>query len=189
MFSNVRLVAKNIIFLLLAELIISCGTVRTSMYSFDYPLTSEVAKSQSSVLNVKIPQGWFTAQDNENNFIDLWLIKDDYSANLQFIQLNLDSLTKKETAGKGLSKVAALSKDFKCARFGKALGLFTNDEIFELNNTTYIAYQYLDDDKKNIRVVVFQKGNMFYELTAIPNKTNDNTELFRIQNSVLSSIN
>jgi hypothetical protein len=186
MFTYFKSVSKIFILLLLVFLS-ACGTANTSIYNSDYPLTPETAKSQSTTLSVKIPQGWFNAQDNENNYIDLWLIKDDYSANLQFVQLNPDSLTRREI-DKDLNVLALLSKDFKRARYGKFLSPFTNEETFKINNSAYIAYQYVEESKKNIRVIVFRKGNEFYELTAIPNKTNDNLGLYRIQNSVLSSI-
>ena len=52
-----------------------CSTGLSSIYSADYPLTKENAKSKSAQLTVKIPQGWFAAEDNENNLIDLWLVK------------------------------------------------------------------------------------------------------------------
>jgi hypothetical protein len=187
MFVYFKLITKIFLLSFVVVFMFSCGSANSSIYNSDYPLTSEVANSQSGNIKVKIPQGWFTAQDNENNIIDLWLVKDDYSANLQFIQLNPDSLTRNEISSDP-NVLVSLSKDFKRARYGKALNPFTNEEKFQVNNNVFFAYQYLDANKKNIRVVVFEKGNKYYELTAVPNKTNDNLELYRIQNSVLSSI-
>jgi len=151
-------------------------------------LTNETAKSQSSQLSVRIPNGWFTATDNEYNYIDLWLIKDDYSETLNFIALNLDSKSLHETGNDELSSALQASKDFKTARYGKSLKGFTDEEHFELNKKKFAAYRYTDEAGRNVRVVVFEYGSKFYEVSAIPIKTSDVTELYKVQNSVLFSI-
>lgn len=159
------------------------------MYDSNYTLTNELGKSRTSRLSVRIPQGWFTAEDNENKLIDLWLVKDDYSATLNFVALNVDSLTMKEIQSNEISSVVEFSKAFKKARYGKTFSGFINQETLEINKKVFSAYEYYDDSNRNIRVVVFQTDNIFYELTAIPVKIQNLRELFKIQNSVLSSIN
>ncbi len=159
------------------------------MYDSNYTLTNEIGKSRTAQLSVKIPQGWFTAEDNENKLIDLWLVNDDYSATLNFIALNVDSLTMKEIQNDEIKSVVEFSKAFKKAKYGKTFGGFVNQETFEINKKKFSAYEYFDDAKRNIRVVVLKTGNKFYELTAIPVKTQNLQELYKIQNSVLSSIN
>jgi len=177
------------IFVLFPFLIIGCSSSLSSLYDSNFPLTSEVAKAKTSQLSVKVPQGWFTAEDNENKLIDLWLVKDDYSATLNFVALNVDSLTMKEIQSDEIKSVVEFSKAFKKAKYGKTFGGFVNQETFEINKKKFSAYEYLDDSKRNIRVVVFKSGNKFYELTAIPVKTQNPQELYKVQNSVLSSIN
>ena len=167
----------------------SCSSSLSSMYDSGYTLTNEIAKAKSSQLSVKIPPGWFMAEDNENKLIDLWLIKDDYSATLNFIVLNIDSLTSKEIRNDEIKSVVEFSKVYKKAKYGKTFGGFVNKETFEINKKKFFAYEYLDDAKRNIRVVVFKIGNKFYELTAIPVKAQKLQELYKIKNSVLSSIN
>ncbi len=159
------------------------------MYDSNYTLTNEIAKSKSSQLSAKIPPGWFMAEDNENKLIDLWLVKDDYSATLNFIALNIDSLTMQGIRNDEIKSVVEFSKVFKKARYGKTFGGVVNQETFEINKKKFSAYEYSDDAKRNIRVVVFKFGNKFYELTAISVKTQNLQELYKIQNSVLSSIN
>ncbi|TSA28829.1 MAG: hypothetical protein D4R68_03455 [Ignavibacteriales bacterium] len=158
------------------------------MYDSNFTLTNEIAKAKSLQLSVKIPQGWFTAEDNENKLIDLWLVKNDYSATLNFVALNVDSLTMKEIQSDEIKFVVEFSKAFKKAKYGKTFGGFVKQETFEMNKKKFSAYEYLDDAKRNIRVVVFKSGNKFYELSAIPVKTQNLQELYKIQNSVLSSI-
>ncbi|MEW6701188.1 MAG: hypothetical protein AB1298_00570 [Bacteroidota bacterium] len=176
------------LYLILALILASCAGGISSIYSTAYPLTTETAKAKTSSLSVKIPEGWFAAEDNEQKLIDLWLIKDDYSAALNFVALNVDSLTMKEIQNDELKSIVELSQTFKKAKYGKALTNFTNQEFFEINKKHFAAYEYLNDSKKNIRVVVFKIGNKFYELSAVPYKTENLSELYKIQNSVLASI-
>ena len=178
----------SFIFILLG-IVQSCSSGLSSLYDSNYTLTNEIAKAKSSQLSVKIPLGWFSAEDNENKLIDLWLVKDDYSATLNFTALNVDSLTMKEIQSDEIKSVVEFSKAFKKVRYGKTFGEFVNQETFEINKKKFSAYEYSDDAKRNIRVVIFKSGNKFYELTAIPVKTQNLQELYKIQNSVLSSIN
>ena len=188
-YNNLNSQIKISLFLILIVLIQSCSSGLSSLYESNYTLTNEYAKAKSSQLSVKIPQGWFAAEDNENKLIELWLVKDDYSATLNFISLNVDSLTMKEIQSDEIKSVVEFSKIFKKVKYEKSFGGFANQENFEINKKKFSAYEYLDDAKRNIRVVVFKSDNKFYELTAIPVKTRNLQELYKIQNSVLSSIN
>ena len=180
-------VIRGLIFFSLL-LLASCAVSRSSMYDSDISLTKEIAKSKSSPLSIRIPQGWFSAEDNENNLIDLWLIKDDYSATLNFVAMNLDSVTVKNMGGDAINNLVRLSELFRKAKYGKTVQKFSNQEIFEINKKQFAAYEYEDNSKRSIRVVVFSYGTKFYELSAIPVKTQNLQELYKIQNSVLSSI-
>ncbi|MCX6169158.1 MAG: hypothetical protein NTX65_07460 [Ignavibacteriales bacterium] len=169
-------------------LLTSCAVSRSSMYDSDSPLTKEIAEAKTLQLKIRIPQGWFTAEENENNLIDLWLIKDDYSATLNFVTLNLDSATVKEISSDEINGLVRLSELFRKAKFGKSIQKFSNQEIFEINKKQFAAYEYEDSSKRLIRVVVFSYGSKYYELSAIPVKTQNLQELYKIQNSILSSI-
>jgi len=168
-------------------LIQSCGGI-SSIYNFDYPLTSEIAKAKSSTLSVKIPKGWSAVEDNECKCTDLWLVKDDYSATLNFVSLNPDSLTTSDIRNDEINSLVQLSKEYVKAKYGNEFKGFTNDEMFELNKNKFAAYQYLDEKTRNIRVIILKSGKRYYELSAIPVKTKNLTDLFNTQNSVLISI-
>jgi hypothetical protein len=185
------LIYQSRIFFLLAIIVLTygCGSSLSSIYDSNYPLSKETAKSKTSQLTVKIPQGWFAAEDNENNLINLWLVKADYSATLNFIALNIDSLTMKDIRGDEMNRIVKFSQAFRKAKSGKAMKEFINQEKFEINKKRFAAYEYVDDSKRTIRVVVFSSGNKYYELSAIPFKTDNPQELYKIQNSVLYSIN
>lgn len=179
----------NKILLIISFAIYSCSGSTSSFYNSDYPLTNETAYSRTKILSVKVPQEWFVAEDNEFQSIDLWLVKDDYTATLNLTVINLDSLAREEIKNKGLEKVSSYSKAFVRARLGKTFSGFSNEEVFEIGNNQYAAYQYIDNEKRNIRVIVFQHNQNFFEFSAIPNGLENLNELYRIQNSVLSSIN
>lgn len=166
-----------------------CGGGNASMYNSNYHLTNEIVKSKTSMLTVKIPAGWYAADDNECNCIDLWLIKNDYSATLSFISLNVDSTAVKEESGKSeLETVLSISKTFKRAKYGNSLKAFTNEEFFTNDKNQFAAYEYIDSQNRATRVVVLKYNNKFYELTAAPVKDQPAQELYKIQNTVLSSI-
>jgi len=156
-------------------------------------LTAETAKSRSSGLKVKIPGGWFTALDNENNIIDLWLIKEDYSASLNFIALNIDEAALKESGGDEIAAAVKFSKAFRKSSAEDSFQSAGDDEYFKSGTENAGAYKYRNKSGSLIRVVVFRYQNKFYELSAVPSPKinlpqNAVEELFNIQNSVLSSV-
>lgn len=180
--------SKTFLLFTIIILVQGCSSSLSSIYESNYLLSNETAKSKTSQLTVKIPQGWFTADDNENNLTDLWLVKDDYTATLNFIPLNIDSLTMKAIYGDEINSILKFSQTFRKAKYGEAIKGFINKEKFEINKKQFAAYEYLDNHKRAIRVVVFSSGNKYYELSAIPHKTINPQELYKIQNSVLNSI-
>ena len=94
----------------------------------------------------------------------------------------------KDIRGDEINSIVKFSQAFRKAKYGKAMKEFVNQEKFEINQKQFAAYEYVDDSKRAIRVVVFSFGNKFYELSAIPFKTQNPQELYKIQNSVLFSI-
>lgn len=167
----------------------SCSTAVKSLYEFDYPLTSRKAYSKNTNISVSIPDGWFTAEDNECKCIDLWLIKNDLSQSLNFTVINPDEKTVNEIRENGLSKLSEYNRIFVRARLGNSFKGFLNEESFELDKKQFHAYQYSDDSGRIVRVVLFGHNNRFYELTAISKDPGNYEQLWVIQNTVLTSLN
>ena len=180
---------KIFFFPTLLFLVHGCAGSISSIYDSSYPLSDETAKSKSAQLTVKVPQDWFVAENDENNSVDLWLVNQDYSATLNFVPLNLDSVIIKSIHGDELNSIVKFSQIFRKAQFGKTMNEFIHQEVFEMNGKKFAAYEYADDSKRAVRVVVFRSGDKYYELSAIPFKNQNPFELYKIQNSVLSSIN
>jgi len=163
----------------------SCSSGLSSVYDFDYPLTT---KSNSTRLQIQIPQGWFVAEDNEFMLTDIWLVKEDYLATIKFVAVTLDDETAESFASDELGKVVELNKVLLKAKLGKNFKGFTNEETFNSNSTVFSAYQYLDEKDEPVRTVVFKNDSKFYEVTAFALKSANPTEIFKAQNSVLASL-
>jgi len=156
-------------------------------------LSNDYAKSRSTELKVRIPLGWFTALDNENNVIDLWLIKDDHKAVMNLMRLNIDGDAIKETKGYPLLAGVKFSKMYKKASLKIDFEVMGDDEYFDIGENTYGSYLYRNKSGAIARVVVFQYKGKLFELSAIPSPQTDNVtfnskDLFFIQEAVLSSV-
>ncbi|MEW6508760.1 MAG: hypothetical protein AB1432_13550 [Bacteroidota bacterium] len=167
----------------------ACSTSLNSVYKFDYPLTQQRAFSKTTNISVKIPDGWFTAEDNECKCIDLWLIRNDYKQSLNFSLIHLDEETRKNIRQYGLNKLTSYNKIFVKVKFGNSFEGLLHDEIFEINGKQFSAYEYIDKEGSRNRVVLFEHNNNFYELTAVSREHGNNEQLWVIQNSVLTSLN
>lgn len=167
----------------------SCSSAIKSIYDSNYPLTAQKAYSKNTNISVNIPEGWFTAEDNDCNCIDLWLIKNDYSQSLNFAVINTDEKTKKNIQENGITKLAEYNKIFVKAKLGNSFKGFFNEENFELGKKRFYAYQYLDNSGKSVRVVIFEYNKRFFELSAITSNSDSYEQLWVIQNTVLTSLN
>ncbi len=175
--------------IIFAVVLSSCSTGITSLYTSDYPLSDEKAYSKTSNIYVNLPRDWFVAEDNECNCTDLWIVKNDYSASISFRKINptkavLDALGENE-----IEKVAEYDKIFIRIKLGKGFDKFSNEETFQVGSNTFTAFQYTNDKNQQVRVVVFKHYDKFYESEAVANRYKDLSELFGIQNSVLSTLN
>lgn len=167
---------------------ISCGGGAASIYETDYLLSKEMAYSKTSNLYINLPSGWFSAEDNECNCTDLWIVKSNYSQSITFKKINLDETVQKELDGNGLDKIAFYSKTFARVKLGRDFKNFSNEEVFEMNGKTFAAYEYLNKNQIPVRVVIFRQYDKYYESEAISKDAGNAHELFKIQNSVLSTI-
>lgn len=175
-------------FISFSLLISGCASSLSSVYDFDYPLTTKTAKSNSTRLQIQIPQGWFVGEDNEFKTTDIWLIKEDYSATIKFVAISLDDETTDNFASDELGKIVELNKVLLKAKLAKNFKGFTNEETFSSSSTVFSAYQYLDEKDEPVRTVVFKNDSKYYEVTAFALKSANPAEVFKAQNSVLASL-
>ena len=177
--------------IILVVVLVSCTSSRYSTYDSDYPLTNEIAKSKSGVLNVRIPQGWYSVLENDGKGIDLWLVKEDYSASLSFMAFNINS--ELQRSGNTLESILNFSKILKEKTLIEPFKQVGEDESFRINSFNCTGYKYYSNEGLLSRVVVFSYQEKYYELTAQPVKIEsgasiESEELFSIQNSVIASL-
>ena len=162
----------------------------SSLYKFDTILTTDAAVSPTTGLQVNIPRGWFTAEDNQDKKIDLWLVKDDYSSTISFVRINPDEEILKGPSANVLKKIKEYSKlNNQLAHRDKFIDLVKN-ESFEVNDIDMEVYQFAGN-KYLYRVAIFKYKNVYYECSAsiMPGQSKENiTKVFTTQNSVLQSI-
>ncbi len=157
----------------------------------DESLTDDIAYSQSSDLTLNIPKGWFTSEDNDCKCIDLWLIRDDFSATLNLVTLTMENIPKDED--NILDSLLQQSKNEKKAKLKNSFRILGEDKYFTINEKEFASYQYEGNEKMPIQIIVFSHQNHFYELSAVPasdvgkGKINPD-ELFKVQKAVLTSI-
>lgn len=185
-------------FAFLIYLFSGCATSKkvsenVSVYPSDYPLTEDIAYSSSTDLTVKIPEGWTTAEDQECKCIDIWLIRNDFSATLNLVTYEVNDTIRKKTIEGKLDTLLSYSKQLKKSKLKEKYKPVEWDEYFKVNGKPFAAYEYIGDEDLPIRIVVFQYQGRIFELSAMPAKNVgggkvDPEELFKVQQTVLSSI-
>jgi len=173
-------------------LLISCSAGKSVSEYLPF-LTNETVQSKSAELKVKIPIGWYTALDNENNVIDIWLIKEDQSATINIMRINPDEAAVKEAGGNLLEAAVKFSRLFKRA---SADYLFESDGINEytpIGSNLFGIYKYKNKSGAVVRTAVTVVNGKIYEITAVPFPPKDGKpypyeQLYKVQDAVLSSI-
>ncbi len=170
-------------------LLVSCSQTEQLLYDKTYPLTSIEAVSKSANFKVKIPQGWYSPNENIDKIIDIWLVEEKLSAQIAFLPINLNNFEK----GISLKDILNFNLRQKKAELGDNYKEVIPVEHFYINTIEFISYQYYDKRNLPIRGVYFYIDNRCYECIAAfsekinPEKANPSI-LFKVQNSVLNSI-
>jgi hypothetical protein len=161
----------------------------------DYPLTRDSAYSASTSLSFRIPKGWTSAEDKDCKCIDLWLIRGDFSATINLFALeNVSAALEQHPEEDTIKTVLEFSKELKKAHLKEKFKQVQEDEFFNLNKRNFGAYEYEGDEGLPVRVVVFLYKGKFFELAALPTssvgkRAVEPKELFKVQQSILTSIN
>lgn len=159
----------------------------------DYPLTSDTAYSASSDLTFRVPRGWTRAESGENKSLDLWLIRNDFSATLNLVALNADSIFKSQTVEDSLLFALNFSRQLKINRIGAGYKAVREDEFFNFNKKRFGAYEYEGTEGLPVRVVIFTYKGRYFELSAVPTQSVGQTkvdpkDLFRVQQTLIATL-
>ena len=179
---------RGLILFPLLLILASCSGGFSSIYNFDYPLTEKTAKSNSTLLEIKIPKGWFVAEDNEHNSTDLWLVRDDYSATIKFVMISVNDDDSRNVLATQLERIADLNKLLIKTKLGKEFKGFSEEDVMENGTQRFLAYQYSDQKNQLVRTVIFKRGIKYFEATAYVLNSANYMEVFKAQNSVLASL-
>lgn len=174
----------------------SCAPSRmgSAIYpSADYPLTNDTAYSASSDLTFRVPRGWVRAEAGQNEAIDLWLIRGDFSATLNLVALSADSIFKSQAVEDSLALALNYSRQLKINRLGQGYKGVREDEYFSFNKKRFGAYEYEGTEGLPVRVVVFTYKGKYFEFSAVPTQSVgqgkvDPKDLFRVQQSLIATI-
>lgn len=174
----------------------SCASSRvgSALYpSADYPLTNDTVYSASSDLTFRIPRGWTRAEAGENKMLDLWLIRNDFSATLNLVALSADSIFKSQAAEDSLLFALNYSRQLKINRIGAGFKAVREDEFFNFNKKRFGAYEYEGTEGLPVRVVIFTYNGRYFEFSAVPTQSVgqakvDPKDLFRVQQSLIATI-
>ncbi|GBD89785.1 hypothetical protein BMS3Abin04_00497 [bacterium BMS3Abin04] len=177
---------KTVIVFLSGLLIVSCSTQR---YSVKNPSSSDkhnYALSESGKLRVEIPAGWFKAIDNDKKLIDLWLVKDDYSASIKFIPIVIHN-----SSSSNLESAVFYSKIFLKTSVGNNFRKFISETNDIFNSKAVSFYKVLLKDGRLLRCAVFEeKGNYYENIINYlkPASVSEIDELFNVQTDLLKSL-
>ncbi|MBU2491881.1 MAG: hypothetical protein KJ571_04595 [Bacteroidetes bacterium] len=182
---------SKILFSFISFLIISsCSSIKESVYDSNFPLSSERVKSVSENFSIKVPFGWYSTVDNENNSFELWINNNDNSAAITFININTDEELMQSKNINELKTLLNYSKIVKKAELGANYKELEYEEYFELNTIPCAALVFINKENKKGRIIVFEFNGHYYESTATilnEDKINEK-DLFVIQNSILKTI-
>ncbi len=160
-FNNLKVILIFSVLLILQ----SCSVNKIYRKDFVKYLTNERTTSRNGNYSVNVPTGWFASKENGKNIIDLWLIKDDYSATISFVNIKDDEID--------LSKIVDNSLTFR-----KTNGTVTDgtDKLLEysFNEITAEGFSYIDKSNHPVTVFDIIKNNKIYEATLIDFSDNGN---------------
>lgn len=167
--------------------LLKCST--DSIYNFNSDLSREYIRSRFTNFKIYLPENWFLAEDSENNQIDIWLIKNDYSASIKFSFVTFNEFSNNSLNEISLSKIASIEMDLIKNKIGKNFKGFNNIENFKVADKYFSAFEFVDEKYNPTRIVIFKYQNIFYEVTATTKIISEQKSLFDLQNTILKSIN
>jgi hypothetical protein len=176
---------RQSVYIIIISIIFNACSTTTTIYNSDFTLTNNQAKSLTTDLLVNIPVGWFTSQASEEKFIDLWLIRDDYSASIIFQPIYFEDQNV-------LYDNVAMEKIFDLVKVKSETDGNTNltsNRSFVLFGNSLLAFEFINKNHERCRTVIFLHKEQYFQCTATTLSSQIAPgELFTIQNSVLKSI-
>ena len=176
---------RTSIYIVILSMIFNGCSSTTSLYNSDYTLTNNQTESTTTDLRINIPEGWFTSKANEEKFIDLWLIKDDYSASIMFLPIHFDV----QNLSDDNSTLKTIYDLVKVKAQSEGNTNFTQKQTDVFFGNSILAFEFINTNHERCRTTIFQYKDQYFQCTAVmPYSQITPEDLFTIQNSVLKSV-
>ena len=172
-------------YILLILVLMSCSGI-DSIYKIDFPLSNKTINSQTEYFSLNIPDGWRKVDANGDAYVDIWLVNDTDEFSISFMPIKADVIfpanSERET-----ENFETLIKIYIESLLGNKVDKKTVEQ-FEIQSINFNALEMKTKSNRE-RFVFFRINNKYFVSRAVANSRNINYEkLFRIQNSVLSSV-
>ena len=167
--------------------LVCCSSAFQSKYDHLAALTDKRITTEHNYFSIKLPQGWYkTSAKNESPY-ELWLNVTDYSKSMIFIKINHNYESEES-----LSKIYKLVKSTKLST--DINSKLIREKEFSIGRNVFYSFEYITNDRDIRRTIVFVFNGMYFEFTAMFDGKHqldekEVSELFSLQNSVLSSLN
>jgi hypothetical protein len=166
-------------FLVFSVFLSSCSTNKYSQSDINKYLTSKRVSAKTSPISVLVPQGWHEVDANNEEFIDLWLVRNDLNVSLSLLPFHSNS------TANNLNGNYETSILFQKTKYKNSITI-NKEKPIQLNDKVVLPYNF-SVNGKNYRTIVFEHNEKFYELTLFGENTNIKIEYF-IQELVISSV-
>ena len=175
---------RLLIYFTFCIIIFSGCSSKTIKYESDAALTRRAVNSRYTDLRVFIPKGWFPTEAQMDNFIDIWLTRDDYAASMIFLTVNIEN-SDFNTDNISLDRIFEL---VKAKTEAEGNSIINPREKLIFSEKSLLAFEYTNPKEELLRTVIFPFNGVFYECRAIVlNSEAAPSEIFNVQNSVLKS--
>ena len=131
----------------------------------------EYLPAKDGQLRYRLPEGWLNATNDAPASDDIvWLVRGDFAAMMSVTELNIDTETRLEIRGKGLSRLAELTLALESGE--KGISIVQNPSIILLHNANVCTYEYVTGQPTNrMRVLLVDTGSRVYEVRALMTET------------------
>ncbi len=175
----------------LTAAVIFCSCRTTAPYPISAPMTREVFLSRDGKLAGFVPDGWFTASQDDTlaPAIPVWLTRNDLSANIVIRELILDNNARGVTASEGLRTLARTASAF--AGNGRMTPSGSQSD-FAIRDLKCCSEELVSAEGNRTRLVVFETRGHYYSCEASGEggrwTEDDYRRLFTVQQTLLSTL-
>ncbi|MEM3373552.1 MAG: hypothetical protein QXF76_05030 [Candidatus Anstonellales archaeon] len=157
-----------------------------------FKLTSEIAESRDRDFFVYLPPLWFKTKDVNYDGNEIWLVHENYSAVITIKKINLPKELKSNDDLERLLEIAKADAILHKRKYEGSFRIILSPKLYQNGNFIYSSFEYNFGNKQIARVMIFQKGENFFECLAYSTEKGQSKipliELYSVQESVTASL-